>query len=234
MFPTSPYLRIRRPSPTTAEFKVSTLPPLTLGSHAVLGLLQLARLLLGLDVLLILYAKWTLSPYRGPFQPYHAKAPSSLFSFDVIWHAAYRTLHSAPGRLALRIAGTTAAWILVPLGLVVLYFVLLRIHTEESLLVLRGLGIQTSSTPKTVLGNPITRFIPTEKIQDVLINEAFLGFGVRYYLVVVVEGEGDLVVVFPKLLPRRDIVEKVWKGVRGCLMEEGNQRLIKRMNEKGY
>lgn len=68
-----------------------------------------------------------------------------------------------------------------------------------------------------------TRFIPTEKIRDVLINEAFRGFEVRYYLVVVVEGEDDVVVVFPKLLPRKKIVEAVWRGVRGCLFEgEGN------------
>lgn len=56
-----------------------------------------------------------------------------------------------------------------------------------------------------------------EKIQDVFVNEAFRGFEVRYLLVVVVEGEGELVVVFPRLLPGRRIVERVWRGVRGCL-----------------
>lgn len=56
-----------------------------------------------------------------------------------------------------------------------------------------------------------------EKIQDVFVNEAFRGFEVRYLLVVVVEGEGELVVVFPRLLPGRAIVEVVWRGVRGCL-----------------
>jgi len=86
--------------------------------------------------------------------------------------------------------------------------------------VLRGLGIQTSSSKGNILaGRATTRFIPTEKIQDVLINEAFHGFGVRYYLVVVVDGEKDVVVVFPKLLPRVDVVETVWRGVRECLYE---------------
>lgn len=65
-----------------------------------------------------------------------------------------------------------------------------------------------------------TRFIPTEKIQDILINEAFKGFEVRYYLVIVVEGEQDVVVCFPRLLPRRKIVERVWRGARGCLYEK--------------
>ncbi|KAL2159985.1 hypothetical protein VTH06DRAFT_1640, partial [Thermothelomyces fergusii] len=69
-----------------------------------------------------------------------------------------------------------------------------------------------------------TRFIPTEKIRDVLINEAFRGFEVRYYLCVVVEDEEDVVVLFPGTLPRRKIVEAVWRGIRGCLMEgEGEE-----------
>ena len=66
------------------------------------------------------------------------------------------------------------------------------------------------------------RFIPTAQIQDVLINEAFRGFEVRYYLVVVVEGEEDVVVVFPGLRPRREIVETVWREVKGCLYEGGD------------
>lgn len=40
-------------------------------------------------------------------------------------------------------------------------------------------------------------------------------------LVIVVEGEEELVVVFPRLLPGRAVVEKVWRGARGCLFEAG-------------
>lgn len=46
----------------------------------------------------------------------------------------------------------------------------------------------------------------------------------RYYLVVVVEGEESVVVVFPRLLPRRGIVERVWRGARGCLFEGVSER----------
>lgn len=99
-----------------------------------------------------------------------------------------------------------------------------RVHTAESLLVLRGLGIQTRSTGPTYVGElasalalvwwtltspaallrvwsapwsvgrqsaaaaTTTRFIPTEQLQDLLVNEAFRGFEVRYYLVAVVRG----------------------------------------------
>jgi phosphatidylinositol N-acetylglucosaminyltransferase subunit H len=68
---------------------------------------------------------------------------------------------------------------------------------EESLVVLRGLGIQTTSSSPTYLSTRITRFIPTTSIQDIFIHEAFRGFEVRFYLCAVVEEEEDSVVVFP-------------------------------------
>lgn len=37
---------------------------------------------------------------------------------------------------------------------------------------------------------------------------------------VVVEGEEKVVVVFPRLLPRRETLEIVWRGVRGGLWED--------------
>jgi len=74
---------------------------------------------------------------------------------------------------------------------------MLTYRTEESLLVLRGLGIQTSTSSPTYLSTATTRFIPTTQIQDVVIHEAFKGFEVRYYLAVIVDGESGLVVVFP-------------------------------------
>lgn len=84
---------------------------------------------------------------------------------------------------------------------------------------MRGLGVQTSESPKSYFAGTSTRFIPTEKIQDILVNEAFRGFGVQYYLIIVVEGEEDIVVVFPGLLPKRAIVETVWRRARECLYE---------------
>jgi len=68
---------------------------------------------------------------------------------------------------------------------------------EESLLTLRTLGIQTRSLSPSYLLPSTTRFIPTSQIRDIFIHEAFRGFEVRYYLAIVVEGEGEVVVVFP-------------------------------------
>lgn len=81
--------------------------------------------------------------------------------------------------------------------------------TEESLLTLSTLGIQTSSLSPSYLLPATIRFIPTSSIRDIFIHEAFRGFEVRYYLAVVVEGEGGVVVVFPVrgiLLFRRSAV----------------------------
>jgi len=63
--------------------------------------------------------------------------------------------------------------------------------------VIRGLGVQTSTSSGSYLGSAATRFIPTNMIADVFVHEAFKGFEVRFYLGIVVEGEGGVVVVFP-------------------------------------
>jgi phosphatidylinositol glycan class H protein len=41
---------------------------------------------------------------------------------------------------------------------------------------------------------------------------------------IVVEGEEDVVVVFPRLLPKRNILEEVWRGSRRCLWDSGDVR----------
>lgn len=72
-----------------------------------------------------------------------------------------------------------------------------NVQIEESLLVLSTLGIQTTTLSPSYLLPSNTRFIPTSQIRDIFIHEAFKGFEVRYYLAIVVEGEGSVVVVFP-------------------------------------
>ncbi|KUJ15321.1 uncharacterized protein LY89DRAFT_708201 [Mollisia scopiformis] len=217
MLTTTPHLRTRRPSPTTVEYIVSTAPDLTLPLRALTIFTILLRLLTGLSVILLLYSKFLQSSYSLPLTPY--SSPPPLLTTDYIFHIAYNVTTSSLGTIFGRLSSRIPALFLIPTAFGLLYALSLRLHTIESLLVLRGLGIQTSSSSSTYLSSSTTRFIPTEKIQDIFINEAFRGFEVRYYLVVVVEGEESVVVVFPRLLPRRAIVEKVWRGARGCLFE---------------
>ncbi|KAI9158639.1 Phosphatidylinositol N-acetylglucosaminyltransferase subunit gpi15 [Paramyrothecium foliicola] len=230
MFSSAPHLCIRRPSPTTAEFTVTTLPPQTLGLRFLRLLLLLLRvtLALALACLLALRLGQAIDPSAAAAVPASSqsapRASSWLLSGEVVWLTwatrALLALRRSEAGLALApLAARPPLWLLLPAAAAAFYVLSLRVHARESLLVLRGLGVQTSESPATYLASPATRFIPTEKIQDVFINEAFRGFEVRYYLVVVVEGEEDVVVVFPGLLPRRKIVETVWRGVRECLYE---------------
>ncbi|KAI1199314.1 GPI-GlcNAc transferase complex, PIG-H component-domain-containing protein [Nemania serpens] len=214
MLTTTPYLRIRRPSPTAVEFTVSTLPPLTLAVRLSLYAIYLVQGLLSLLLLLLIYATWARSPYCSLADPSPSPSPSPS-----LHHVLLRALLASPPVLhAAHMAQRVAPRVLVPACLSALYALAQRPYAEESLLVLRGLGIQTRSSRGNVLrGRAATRFIPTEKIRDVLVNEAFRGFEVRCYLVVVVEGEPDVVVVFPRLLPSAPVVERVWAGVRECL-----------------
>lgn len=115
------------------------------------------------------------------------------------------------------VAGYADWWVLAILTAITLYVCLRRNYTEESLLVLRGLGIQTSTSSPYFFQSPTTTFIPTTQIQDIVIHEAFKGLEVRYYLAVIVEGASEVVVVFPHLLPKREILEQVWRGARKCL-----------------
>lgn len=286
MLTTAPHLHVRRPSPTTAEFTVTTCPPPTLSRRILLGLVFIVRVLLGLSVLLVLYSTWTLSPYyHQHHSPQHSTsvatatpsatsttpllhdhnhdhnhititttaatapavadprdttpanpAPTTLYTTEWLPYLARAAHLSAAGRAAHRLAEGLPPYAAVALCAAVAYATTLRVHTTESLLVLRGLGVQTSSVGGSYLAGwrAGTRFIPTEKIRDVLINEAFRGLAVRYYLVVVVEGEEDVVVVFPRLLPGRRVVEAVWRGVRGCLWEpDGAVPVSRRWDEKG-
>lgn len=284
MLTTAPHLHVRRPSPTTAEFTVTTCPPPTLSLRILLGLVFIVRVLLGLSVLLVLYSTWTLSPYyHQHHHPHHSMgiatatptatttnallhdprynhititaaaataptiadprddspanpAPTTLYTTEWLPYLARVAHLSPPGRAAHRVAESLPPYAAVALCAAVAYATTLRVHTTESLLVLRGLGVQTSSVGGSYLAGwrAGTRFIPTEKIRDVLINEAFRGLAVRYYLVVVVEGEEDVVVVFPRLLPGRRVVEAVWRGVRGCLWEpDGAVPVSRRWDEKG-
>ncbi|UKZ73348.1 hypothetical protein TrVFT333_000994 [Trichoderma virens FT-333] len=219
MLTTAPRLRIRRPSPTTAEFTVTTLPPETLPLRLLWLLLLFLRISLSITMLLILYARWVQERSSGCFGAQAAPSPSSsspvlppLLSLDRIVFALDAFQSTPTGAFLASIAATVSLPLLLPVAVAVFYALNLRVHKQESLLVLRGLGVQTSESPGTYLAGAATRFIPTEKIQDILVNEAFRGFEVRYYLVVVVEGEEDVVVVFPGLLPKRKIVETVWRG----------------------
>lgn len=226
-------LTIKRPTLTTVLYTVSTRSPTTtLTAHTLNTLLLLARLLLGfLTLTALLWEYRAATPNTSPTTGFQKTLEHTLLTCPpTSTLLPHLTTHvPLPARLALYLA--------------LLALALRKSYTEESLLVIRGLGVQTSTSGPSYLWSSSTSFIPTSAIQDILIHEAFKGFEVRFYLSIVVEGEEDVVVVFPvgsafllcypfswrasvltmcgmqKILPRREILEDVWRGARACLYE---------------
>lgn len=217
-------LTIRRPTPTTVLYTVSTRSlNRTLAAQAQRVAVAIGRIVVGFSVLFILLSK---------------AQSSNLINFkDVVVLSETSLFGNAARHLSRWIAlNTTWPWVF-PLSIATLWLVFRKNYTEESLLVIRGLGVQTSTSSPTYLSTSATRFIPTNMIQDILIHEAFKGFEVKFYLAIVVEGEEDVVVVFPvsllyaigidfvclfafqSILPKRQILEEVWRGARACLYE---------------
>ncbi|KAF2278999.1 uncharacterized protein EI97DRAFT_354873, partial [Westerdykella ornata] len=200
-----------RPTPSTVQYTVSTrTAPTTLPQWTRYYFFILLRIFLGVCALLALGLKWAV--HAG----YHSHAGWWKWICDTIFGAhKARVIQSVEA----------AQWrYFIPCAVFVLYLVLRRGYTEEALLILPSLGLQTLTSSPTYfpfLSAPTTRFIPTPSIQDIFIHEAFRGFEVRFYLAVVVKGEPEVVVVFPKLLPRRAVLERVWRGVRDGLWEGG-------------
>ncbi|OJD34596.1 phosphatidylinositol n-acetylglucosaminyltransferase [Diplodia corticola] len=205
-----PKLHVSRPTSTTVCFTVSTRPNAdTVPKKALLYFSHAVRLGLGVLILALFWTKWR-SYFPLPDLPdggydndrWERALLTNRVGVMVAWAAEQMD------RRALAVGGAVGLWGVVRRG-----------YTEESILVLRGLGVQTSSSSPTYLSTATTRFIPTASIQDIFIHEAFKGFEVRFYLSIVVEGEEDTVVVFPNLLPKRQILEEVWRGTKACLYE---------------
>ncbi|KAJ5155918.1 hypothetical protein N7492_008721 [Penicillium capsulatum] len=197
-------LRFRRPSPTTVNFTVSDAPRRSSPPAKIFfGIQILLRAVLFCCVILVLVARL----WRSYFDH-----DDGLIRWQEVWG-------SPLGSHVCQLVDTYNPWTLGIISALVVYGVFRRGYTEESLLVIRGFGIQTSTSSSTYLSTAATRFIPTTQIQDIVIHEAFKGFEVRFYLVVIVEGEADVLVVFPHMLPRREILEEVWRGSRHCLYD---------------
>ncbi|KAI8930843.1 hypothetical protein NX059_011863 [Plenodomus lindquistii] len=204
--PPAQTLRTLQPTPSTIQYTVSTRRvadtfPAKVGHYIAVT----TRIVVGLATVLLLWAKCRTS---------HEPSLSFLrWTSNTAWEARLFAL------------AESYQWrYLTPVSIILLYLVLKRNYTEESLTLLRGLGIQTSTSSSTYLQSPTTRFIPTTSIQDIFIHEAFKGFEIRFYLGIVVEGEDEIVVVFPMLLPRREVLEIVWRGSRSCLWDSGGER----------
>ena len=179
-------LSVKRPTPTTVLYTVSTRSlTTTLAARASAYGLLLARILAGICVAVILLYEYRLAtPSVDSRHGFLPNLEHTLFTSPLGQIAALTAAHS--NRIWRLLTCSGAVWLTLKKG-----------YTSESLLVIRGLGVQTSTSSPSYLWTSSTRFIPTSSIQDIFIHEAFKGFEVRFYLAIVVEGEGEVVVVFP-------------------------------------
>lgn len=178
-------LTTKCPTPTTVLYTVSTRAPTpTWTTQLSIYLFILARFIVGFLVATVLLIE------------YRTSAPLLDTTGTLVW-LENAILTSPSGHFAsLLVANLGKIWRLL-LCAAMTWLILQRGYVEESLLVIRGLGVQTSTSSSSYLWTSSTRFIPTSSVQDIFIHEAFKGFEVRYYLCIVVEGEDDVVVVFP-------------------------------------
>lgn len=95
--------------------------------------------------------------------------------------------------------------------------------TEDSILVMRDLGVQLHSTGRFYFFGGSTLFLSKGEILDILIQEAFVGFEVKFFLIIMAAHDRKFHIVFPNLSPRRAVVERVWRHSRKCLY--GNSKI---------
>ncbi|KAI8619599.1 GPI-GlcNAc transferase complex, PIG-H component-domain-containing protein [Chytriomyces sp. MP71] len=107
--------------------------------------------------------------------------------------------------------------LLIPIFILWLYW---RSGTvrEESLLVIRNVGLQTRTT--NALGSSSTTFVPVSKVAEVIVNEGITMFQVRYYLAVVVSDRKEMLVIFESFLPKLEYLKPVYWETRRILFNE--------------
>ncbi|KAF9356317.1 hypothetical protein BGX26_005422 [Mortierella sp. AD094] len=115
--------------------------------------------------------------------------------------------------------GTTiTCYAIITLLIVSRIVVKLFMVTEETILVIRDVGVQV----KTVYlgGRSSSRFIDRSKISDIIINEAITMLHIRVYMAIIVDGEDKMVVVFQNLLPRLRVLLQAYHGARSIIFNE--------------
>lgn len=104
---------------------------------------------------------------------------------------------------------------------VLLTLLVVKLHRrvkQESLLVMRSLGLQTTTT--FVTGRRVSKFINKEFIEDVVISEAISVQSVIFYLAILLRKVDSntpcLIPLFHRTLPRLDELRTVYRGIQDC------------------
>eukprot|EP01117_Protostelium_nocturnum_P003872 TRINITY_DN15134_c0_g1_i1.p1 TRINITY_DN15134_c0_g1~~TRINITY_DN15134_c0_g1_i1.p1 ORF type:complete len:180 (-),score=60.67 TRINITY_DN15134_c0_g1_i1:148-687(-) len=79
---------------------------------------------------------------------------------------------------------------------------------EESITVISNLGIQLESINRN--GSSSQEFIDRKKIKQVVLNEVIQSFKVIYCLALVMEGKSNMILAFPNLNPRLEMLKPIF------------------------
>lgn len=109
--------------------------------------------------------------------------------------------------------------IAVAVGCVVLA-ALLRPVRKESVLAIKGMGVQISHSGHLRKIGDSCLFIPYHDVLDILINEVFIGLQVLPVIQIVRKDSADLVLAFQSLTPPLADLEIVWRGLHKALIED--------------
>ncbi|RLV91616.1 hypothetical protein JA1_003751 [Spathaspora sp. JA1] len=109
--------------------------------------------------------------------------------------------------------------------------VLLRQQPEDTMIVMKGIGVQLVTKKKWRFQNSSQSFIPIKDMIDLVIHEGFHKYGqVIFYLCILTRSseqsnveENIIKIIFPEFLPRKDILLKVWKSSRQLLFGSPNR-----------
>jgi hypothetical protein len=82
---------------------------------------------------------------------------------------------------------------------------------QESILVVRGLGVQLRSVFTN--GSSSYQFIDASSVKAIIVNEGIQTCDVRYYMAIVVAGQKKLVLTFQSSRPRLPILSRIYRDV---------------------
>ncbi|KAG7386528.1 hypothetical protein PHYPSEUDO_015538 [Phytophthora pseudosyringae] len=138
-----------------------------------------------------------------------------LGSSGVLSTAEWGVSSSYPLVLGLVLAAL-AAWIFQASGSVIV---------EESMLVVPALGVKLSKRRRS--GAVSSKFVDLEKICGVAVNEAITFSNVVYSLVLMVEGQSDMVLPFETFRPRVALLQDIYQETKMLLFPSDSDRKMR-------
>lgn len=196
---------------SSAEFTVNNLPktPAKIFSTYATSLLNK----LGVIILVLATTSIWLAENNPSYQFLPQSALSTIVGVSPQW--LLELLRNKTPTIAL-----LGLWAVAILGL------LKRPYKIESLFVVHGIGLQVySSGSYYFMGQ--TTFLNLDGIIDLVIHEGFKGLEVIFFMTILVKDKDRTVVVFPDLLPRQKLLERVWRESRACLYSDQPERFKK-------